>query len=137
MIKVKTGVLALTVIAAIFGGIGLSSLLGLWKTTAGKEPVKIKTGEFAGLPNPSDVRGSYTWADVAKAFSIPEASLLKAFEATNPADKVNSLEAMYAGKLPAGMEIGTGSVRLFAALYAGLPYEAEEGTVLPASAIPS
>jgi hypothetical protein len=136
MIKVKTSVVALSIVVFIFGGIGLSSLLGFWKTTASKEPIKIKAGEFAGLPNPSDVRGSYTWADVAKAFSIPEASLLKAFDAKSPEDKVNSLEALYSGKLPAGIEIGSGSARLFAALYTGLPYEADEGTVLPASAIP-
>lgn len=136
MIKLRTGVLALSIAVVIFGGIGLSALLGYWKTTASKDPVKIKAGEFAGLPNPADVRGSYTWADIARAFSIPEASLLKAFDAKSPLDKVNSLEALYSGKLPSGVEIGTGSARLFAALYSGLPYEADEGTVLPASAIP-
>jgi hypothetical protein len=136
MIKLRTGPLALSIAVVIFAGIGLSSLLGYWKTTASKDPAKIKSGEFAGLPNPSDIRGSYTWADIAAAFAIPETSLVKAFDAKSPLDKVNSLEALYSGKLPSGVEIGTGSARLFAALYSGLPYEADEGTVLPASAIP-
>jgi hypothetical protein len=135
MIAIKTRVLGATVVGAIIGGIALSSALGLWKTTTTKEPVKIRSGEFAGMPNPSDIRGSYTWADVAKAFSIPEASAVAAFGGSGPDEKVNSLEARYADKLPAGAEIGTDSVRLFAALYAGLPFEAAADTILPKEAI--
>lgn len=135
MTRIKTTTLGLVILAAMFGGIAISMAAGYWKTESTKEPVKIKEGEFAGLPNPADVRGSYSWDDVAKAFAIPVEKVLEAFGATDPAQKANSLEAKYAGKLPAGVEIGTGSVRLFAALYTGLPYEADEGTVLPASAI--
>lgn len=135
MTRIKTTTLGLVVLAAMFGGIAISMAAGYWKTESTKEPVKIKEGEFAGLPNPADVRGSYSWDDVAKAFAIPVEKVLEAFGATDPAQKANSLEAKYAGTLPEGLEIGTGSVRLFAALYTGLPYEAEEGTVLPASAI--
>ncbi len=135
MTRIKTATLGLVIVAAMFGGIALSIAFGYWKTESTKEPVKIKEGEFAGLPNPADVRGSYSWADVAKAFTIPEDKVLEAFGATDPAQKVNSLETKYAGTLPEGVEIGTGSVRLFAALYTGLPYEADAGTVLPASAI--
>jgi hypothetical protein len=135
MTRIKTTTLGLAIVAAMFGGIALSMAAGYWKTESTKEPVKIKEGEFAGLPNPADVRGSYTWADVATAFAIPVDKVLEAFGATDPAQKANSLEAKYAGTLPEGLEIGTGSVRLFAALYTGLPYEADEGTVLPTSAI--
>ena len=135
MTRIKTTALGLAIVAAMFGGIAISMAAGYWKTESTKEPVKIKEGEFAGLPNPADVRGSYTWDDVAKAFAIPVEKVLEAFGATDPAQKANSLEAKYAGTLPEGVEIGTGSVRLFAALYTGLPYEADEGTVLPASAI--
>ncbi len=135
MTRIKTTTLGLVIVAAMFGGIALSMAFGYWKTESTKEPVKLKEGEFAGLPNPADIRGSYTWADVAKAFAIPEGKVLEAFGATDPTEKVNSLETKYAGTLPEGVEIGTGSVRLFAALYAGLPLELEEGTVLPASAI--
>ena len=136
MTRIKTTTLGLVILAAMFGGIAISMAAGYWKTESTKEPVKIKEGEFAGLPNPADIRGSYTWADVAKAFAIPVEKVLEAFGATDPTQKANSLEAKYAGTLPEGLEIGTGSVRLFAALYTGLPYEADEGTVLPASAIP-
>jgi hypothetical protein len=135
MIAIKTRTVGILTVAAIFGGIALSAALGLWRTTNAKEPVAIKSGEFAGMPNPSDIRGSYTWADVAAAFSIPAERLVAAFGGAGPDEKVNSLEARYAGKLPAESEIGTDSVRLFAALYTGLPHAAEADTVLPIEAV--
>lgn len=135
MITIKTKVLGIVAVAVIFGGIAASAGLGLWKTTSSKEPAKIKSGEFSGMPSPSDIRGSYTWADVAKAFSIPERSVIAAFGGTGPDEKVNSLETLYAEKLPAGTEIGTDSVRLFVALYTNLPHEPEADTVLPTTAI--
>lgn len=128
--------MAVIIVSVFVIGIAGANLLGVWKTTNTKEPVKIKTGEFAGLPNPADIRGSYTWADVGKAFNIDVQHLLTAFGATDPAVKVNTLETIYTKEtLPAGLEIGTGSVRLFVSLYTGIPFTADEGTVLPISAI--
>lgn len=118
----------------LFAGIGVSALLGQWQVTSTKEPALIKAGEFAGLPNPQDIRGSYAWSDVSKAFSIPLESLMEAFGAVNPEDKVNSLENAAPENLPEGLEIGTDSVRLFVALWTGLPHTAKEGTALPAAA---
>ncbi len=136
MIRVNTRTLGVLVLGAVFGGIALSAGLGLWKTQNTKEPARIKTGEFAGMPSPGDIRGSYTWADVGKAFNIPVASILTAFGAASATDKANSLEAKYAAMgLPAGSEIGTDSVRLFVALYTGLPHAPEADTILPLSAI--
>ncbi len=128
--------MAVIIVSVFVIGIAGANLLGVWKTTNTKEPVKIKTGEFAGLPNPADIRGSYTWADVGKAFNIDVQHLLTAFGATDPAVKVNTLETIYTKEtLPAGLEIGTGSVRLFVSLYTGIAFTADEGTVLPISAI--
>lgn len=128
--------LAIVVIAIFTAGIGGAYLLGYWNTTSTKVPVTIKSGEFAGMPSPSDIRGSYTWNDVAKAFSLDVNVLLEAFGATDPSVKVNTLETIYGeAKLPEGVEIGTDSVRLFVALYAGLPHAPEESTVLPVAAI--
>lgn len=128
--------LAIVVIAIFTAGIGGAYLLGYWNTTSTKVPVTIKSGEFAGMPSPSDIRGSYTWNDVAKAFSLDVNVLLEAFGATDPSVKVNALETIYGeAKLPEGVEIGTDSVRLFVALYAGLPHAPEESTVLPVAAI--
>ncbi|HAW85127.1 MAG TPA: hypothetical protein DCX65_02365 [Spirochaetaceae bacterium] len=45
------------------------------------------------------------------------------------------MEEAYAGAVPAGYEIGTDSVRLMAALHAGLPFTPEDGTLLPDAAV--
>lgn len=135
MIKLKSPAFALIGTAALFLGIVVSAVLGFWNTESTKEPAKIREGEFAGMPSPSDIRGSYTWKDVENAFGLPAALLMEAFSSPSADLKVNSLEAAWAGKLPAGTEIGTDSVRLFVSLYTGLPHEAEAGTLLPESAI--
>lgn len=135
--KLKAKHIAITVVGTFILGIGGASLLGFWKTTNTKQPVAIKTGDFAGMPNPSDIRGSYTWNDVAKAFGFDVKLALEAFGATDAAQKVNTLETIYGGAgLPEGIEIGTDSVRLFVSLLTGLPHSPEESTVLPATAIP-
>ncbi|PKL24728.1 MAG: hypothetical protein CVV47_09855 [Spirochaetae bacterium HGW-Spirochaetae-3] len=139
MIRVKTLPLAIVVVVAVLGGVAASKALGYWNTTSTKEPVKFKTGELAGMPNPADIRGSYSWIDVEKAFGVPAADAAKAFStpdrALDPAERVSVLEELYLPILPPGIEVGTGSVRLFVSLYTGLPMEAEEGTVLPDGAI--
>lgn len=135
--KLTVKSMAIVVVGAFVIGIAGATLLGLWQTTSTKQPVTIKEGEFAGLPNPSDIRGSYTWADVAKPFGIDVKLLMQGFGATVETEKVNTLEAIYGeAGLPEGTEIGTDSVRLFVSLLTGLPHTPEEGTILPASAIP-
>jgi len=139
MIRVKTLPLAAFVVASIFGGVGISKAVGYWSTTSSKEPVTFKSGELAGLPNPADIRGSYSWLDIEKAFGVPAVEAAKAFStadrALDPAERVSVLEELYLPLLPPGLEIGTGAVRLFVSLYTGLPMEAEEGSVLPDGAI--
>lgn len=108
---------------------------GVWNVESSKKPVLIKTGAFVGQPSPSDIRGSYTWEDISKAFGIPTKLLTEAFGASSSADKINMLEALYLGKVPEGQEIGTDSVRLFVSLYTGIPHTPEAGTLLPSTAI--
>jgi len=135
--KMTSKYMAIAVAAIFAAGIGGAKLQGYWVTKSTKQPASIKTGEFAGMPSPSDIRGSYTWADVAKAFQIDVGQVMAAFGAKADTDKVNTLEAIYGeAGLPEGVEIGTDSVRMFVSLYTGLPHPtAEEGTILPASAI--
>ncbi|MCX7775613.1 MAG: hypothetical protein WHT81_06340 [Rectinemataceae bacterium] len=126
---------AAAVIVLFAGGILLASALGFWVTESTKEPAKIKTGEFAGMPNPSDIRGSYTWNDISKSFGIDVGLLMQAFGVKDASTKVNTLEeAVKSLSLPPGVEIGTDAVRLFVALYTGLPHTPEESTVLPYTA---
>lgn len=139
MIRLKTLPLAVTVISTIFIGIFLAKAVGYYETTSSKTPVTFKTGELAGRPNPADIRGSYTWQDVEKAFGVPAKEAAEAFsppgQALDPAKRVSALEEIYATILPIGLEIGTGAVRLFVSLYTGLPFTAEEGAVLPNGAL--
>ena len=115
--------LAFLVFIIMFGGIGVSTALGWWETESTKQPAKYTEGEFAGMANPADIRGSYTFGDIANSFDITPEMLAQAFQVTtnDPASfAVKSLEEMY---LDSGYEVGTNSVRLFVAYYLGLPFD--------------
>ena len=75
--KIKLWQIALIIIIVIFGGIGIAMLTGNWATESDKVPAKFTTGDFAGEYNPEDIRGSYTFQDVADTFQIDLAVLLR------------------------------------------------------------
>ncbi len=133
--QIFTKKLGIISVGILVGGIGISMLLGLWNVASSKQPALIKSGQFVGMPSPSDIRGSYTWDDVSKAFKIPSPLLMEAFGVSSALDKVSLLEAQYLGRIPDGEEVGTDSVRLFVSLFTGLPHTPEAGTLLPESAI--
>lgn len=119
----------------LFGGIALSSAMGWWATESTKEPTTFTEGKFAGLANPADIRGSYTFGDIANSFDVTPEILAQAF-GISTADPtvfaVKDLEAIY---LDSGFEIGTNSVRMFVAFYTGLPFDLTiEETVMPQTA---
>lgn len=136
MISIKSKHLAVVVPLVFAAGIGLTIAFNLWKTESEKVPASYTSGEFAGTANPADIRGSYTFEDIARAFPVPLADLARAFGVTENAAafQVKSLEGAFTG-LPEGREIGTDSVRLFVARYAGLPFDPIETTALPAAAV--
>lgn len=113
-------------------GVGGSMALDLWKTESTKVPIKYKTGEFEGEYHPGDIRGSYTFGDVSNIFDIPMEEIIMAFsleELSNPSgQRVSIFEELFT--FPEGIEVGTDSIRVFVALYKGLPYTPEEGTKL-------
>lgn len=139
MIRVKTIPLAIIIVATILGGVELTRATGYWRTTSSKQPATFSTGELSGMPNPADIRGSYTWRDIEKAFGVPAFETASAFSPSGtPLDvdvRVSVLEDLYAALVPEGYEIGTGAVRAFVSLYTGLPMDIEEGTILPEAAI--
>jgi hypothetical protein len=115
--------LAVVVLIVIFGGILFSSAMGWWATESTKVPVTFSEGEFAGQANPADIRGSYTFGDIADSFDVTPDVLAQAFGITEgdpAAFAVKELETIYADS---GYEIGTTSVRLFVAYYVGLPFD--------------
>lgn len=115
--------LAVILFGIVFGGIAFASVMGWWVTESTKVPVTFTEGEFAGQANPADIRGSYTFGDVANSFGVTPEVLAQAFgiHEDNPAAfSVKELEGLY---LDTGYEIGTASVRLFVAYYTGLPFD--------------
>ena len=118
-------------------GIGGTMAFNLWKTESSKIPATYSSGEFSGEYNPADIRGSYAFSDITESFGVPTEHLAKAFGVEGVDDpgafKCKELEDLY-GSIGDG-EIGTDSVRLFVALYTGLPYIPEEDTLIPSSSI--
>ncbi len=125
--------MAVLVVTVLFGGILVSMALGQWTTKSNKEPLKFTDGKYAGENNPADIRGSYTFGDVSRLFEIPLEDLAVAFRISEPnvaAVSLNKLEENF-GNLD--VEVGTGSVKLFVALYKGYPYDlsGEDAFLLP------
>ena len=128
--------LAAIVFVILFGGILFSNGMGWWQTESTKEAATFTDGDFAGLPNPADIRGSYTFGDVERNFDVPASTLTQAFGVSSEGDAadfpVKDLESIYSDQ---EFEIGTASVRLFVALYTGLPYEIVDDLYLPKRAV--
>lgn len=127
MNKLKMFGIPLLLLVIIFGGIGLSKSLNWWKTESSKEPARISEGEFSGEYDPADIRGSFSFADIAKSFDVTAEVLAEAFPLPNMAAaeiKAKDIETYY-GEMNLPYEIGTGSIRYFTALYTGLPYGGE------------
>ena len=131
--RIKANLAAIILPTLFIAGILFSSAVGYWKTENSKVPTKYTEGVFEGEANPADIRGSYSFSDLEKAFDIPVDTLAKAFgfsASENPEGiKIKEFEELYG--VIEDMEIGTGSMRLFVALYKGLPFEAEEDTAIP------
>jgi len=136
--KLTSKPLAVIILLILFGSISLTTALGWWSTESRKQAATFQSGEFAGQANPVDIRGSYTFGDIENNFQVPAEDLGIAFGLPENVDAavyaVKSLEEVYAN-LPGGIEVGTASVRLFTALYAGLPFEINDEIYLPRPAV--
>ncbi len=133
--KLTSKTIAILVVVVMFGGIFFSKVQGWWVTETTKEAAVYTSGEFTGEANPADIRGSYTFGDVANNFDVTAETLVEAFgvQTDDPAAyPVKSLEEMY---LDSAEEVGTASVRLFVAFYLGLPMDLSTDMYLPQSAI--
>ena len=145
--KIKNWHMGIIVLIVIFGGIAGTMAFNLWNTEGGgggqgtgrsMVPVTFKVGEFTGEYNPADIRGSYSFGHISELWEIPLAELGIAFglgAIDNLADfRCGDLHEVYAN-LEEDVEIGTGSVKTFVALYTGLPYTLADDEYLPQSAV--
>ena len=138
--KMKSTHVAILVIAIILGGVLILQFSGLWITEGKKVPIKITTGEFTGMADPSGIKGSYTFEDIQTNFGISPSIIAKAFALDTsvkeaPFYQAKDLELVYGELEDLEGDIGTDSIKLFVALYNGLPFTAEEETFLPTTAI--
>jgi len=125
--------MAVFVVTILFGGILVSIALGEWTTKNTKEPMKFSEGKFAGENNPADIRGSYTFGDVSRLFEIPLEDLAIAFRISGSDVAAVSLKTLEEKFAYLDVEVGTGSVKLFVALYKDVPYDlsTEDAFLLP------
>lgn len=136
--RLNSKVIAVVLVAVLFGGIGISKALGVWRTESSRIPAKYTNGEFAGQYNPEDIRGSFALQDISNAFEVPVETLAQAFGITvsDPASfQVKDLGTLYADLEAQGTSIETASVQHFVALYKGLPYTVTEETYFPQRAV--
>ena len=77
--RISSTVLGTGVAAFIVVAVALLMIFGLWNDEQSKVPAKFTTGQFAGLNNPSDIRGSYTFEDIEHYFSVPAETIAQAF----------------------------------------------------------
>lgn len=133
--KINQKVLGISIIIIMFGTVFITSMLGIWSTTSSKIPGKLQSGEDQGSYNPADIKGSYTFLEISQLFQVPAEDLTAAFSidsAIISTFKCKDMEGIF--NSDDGKEIGTDSVRLFVALYKGLPYTLNDTTYLPSPA---
>lgn len=132
--KIKPQTAILLVLAIFIAGITATSAAGVWTTKTTKTPAKLTGPQYSDTYDPADIRGSYTFSDISNFYQIPLEDLAAAFgveESRAAAFKCKDLESIYENEL---YEVGTASVRLFAAYYLGLSYSSAEETYLPDTA---
>lgn len=138
--RLSTRAVATGMTVIILGGILVLMGLGFWRTESRKIPARFSGGEFSGLSNPADIKGSYTFDDIANSFGVSVPVLAQAYAvdtSTKPAGQYTAkdIETIYSGVAEGSGEVGTDSVRWFVALYLGLPFTPESDTLLPVTAL--
>lgn len=137
--KLKPQTAILLSIFFVLAGIAITWATGLWHTDSDKIPRKLEAEPVSSQAgheqyDPADIRGSYTFGEISDLYGIPLNDLVAAFQIVDDqaaAFQVKSLEKQFPD---AEKEIGTASVRMFAALYLGLDYPLTEETYLPDTA---
>jgi len=133
--KIKPQIAILLALIIFAAGIMITSMTGLWTTISTKTPDKLEDIQYDGAYDPEDIRGSYTFFEISELYEIPLDELSEAFGVDVEKAKefkCKDLETIYEDL---EFEIGTASVKMFAAYYLGLPYEASEETYLTEVAV--
>jgi len=146
--RIKQSALAVIILVLIFGTIAITTATGLWTTQglgggmdmgggANRIPATYTDGDYAGMYNPADIRGVYTFGQISDFFDIPLSDLGKAFaiqdESLIAGFQCSQLESLYSKAASQGKGVNVVSIRLFVAWYKGLPID-DTGGYLPDTA---
>lgn len=133
-VSIKNSVAAVLVFVVILGGIALTIMFNPSANTPGIGSEKTAYGDIIRNYSPDNIKGAATLGLTSRQFGVPLDELAYAFRI--PPDVAENfrhslIEEVYIKILGSkDIEIGNGSIKLFIALYTGLPYEVTEPTYL-------
>jgi hypothetical protein len=126
-------------IVFVVAGIAVTWAAGLFQTESDKTPRKLETEHAAQALeqqyDPADIRGSYTFGEISELYGIPIADLAAAFLLKDEEAYSFQVKSLAKHFPDAEKEIGTSSVRLFAACYLSVGYAPKEDSYLPQEAV--
>ncbi len=77
--KIKPQTTIIISICIVLAGIVFTYAFGLWVTQSTKIPEKLKQNEYSQKNDTADIRGSYSFSEISKLFSVPVEDLATAF----------------------------------------------------------
>lgn len=128
--KIKPQIVIAIVLVIIAAGVAYAAYSGMWATNSSNGN---GLGEGDGDGQSQGIRGSSTFAEISDQYEIPEDELLKAFGLED--EKGEDVTCSGLTEIYPDAEVGTGSVRLFVALYLGEDYDLTGSSNLPSAGV--
>jgi hypothetical protein len=116
--KIKPQIVITIILVILAAGVGYAALSGTWATNSSNGN---GSGEGNGSGGGNGIRGSSTFAEISSQYEIPEEDMMYAFGVEDM--DASTVTPSNLTELYPDAEIGTGSVRLFVALYLGEEYD--------------
>lgn len=116
--KVKPQIVIAIVLVILAVGVGYAALSGAWATNSSNGN---GSGDGDGSGQNQGIRGSSTFAEISSLYGIAEQDLMTAFGVSD--EDAGTVTPGSLTDIYPDAEIGTGSVRLFVALYLGEEYD--------------
>lgn len=116
--KVKPQIVIAIVLVILAAGVGYAALSGAWATNSSNGN---GSGDGNGSGQNQGIRGSSTFTEISSQYGIAEEELMSAFGVSG--EDAGTVTPGSLTEIYPDAEIGTGSVRLFVALYLGEEYD--------------
>ncbi len=136
--RLNNAIVSIIVLVFFAGGIGAAMAFNAWEVKPGQAVATSRDGTPVVAYKPADIQGTYSFGEISQMFNIPLHELGTAFELNSVANladfKARQLKTVYPD-LGKGIMLETESVRIFVALYKGMPHPLSETAFLPNSAV--